>query len=129
MDQDGMSKKRVLLVDDDKELLGVLNDRFVLEGFDVRMVDDGEKALDEARDFHPDIVLLDVMMPGVSGFDALDILKHTPETLGARVIMLTALSQEKDRELAKASGADEYLVKSQVPIEDIVKIAQRVLEK
>ena len=59
-------------------------------------------------------------MPKISGFDVLDILRNTPETTNVRVIMLTALSQQKDRERAEALGVDEYLVKSQVVIGDVV---------
>jgi len=70
--------------------------------------------------FRPDLIVLDAMMPKISGFDVLDILRNTPETTNVRVIMLTALSQQKDRERAEALGVDEYLVKSQVVIGDVV---------
>jgi CheY-like chemotaxis protein len=61
------------------------------------------------------------MMPKISGFDVLDILRNTPETANIHVIMLTALSQPKDKERATALGADDYLVKSQVVISDVVE--------
>jgi len=64
--------------------------------------------------------LLDVMMPKISGFDVLDILRNTPETANVRIIMLTALSQPKDKERAESLGVDDYLVKSQVVIGDVV---------
>ena len=70
---------------------------------------------------HPDLVLLDVMMPKISGFDVLDILRNTPETTNIRVIMLTALSQPKDKERAEQLGVDDYLVKSQVVIDDVIE--------
>jgi CheY-like chemotaxis protein len=70
--------------------------------------------------YKPDLVLLDVMMPKVSGFDVLDILRNTPETANLKVIMLTALSQDSDKQRAEALGADDYLVKSQVVIADVV---------
>jgi DNA-binding response OmpR family regulator len=92
-----------------------------MEGFDVREVHDGENALTEAMAFRPDLILLDVMMPKISGFDVLDILKNTPETMNINVIMLTALSQPKDKERAEQLGVDEYLVKSQVVIGDVVE--------
>jgi DNA-binding response OmpR family regulator len=60
------------------------------------------------------------MMPKINGFDVLDILRNTPETSNVRVIMLTALSQAKDKERAESLGADDYLVKSQVVISDVV---------
>ena len=80
----------------------------------------GEDALATALNYKPDLVLLDVMMPKVSGFDVLDILRNTPETAGLKVIMLTALSQDSDKDRAKALGVDDYLVKSQVVIADVV---------
>ena len=80
----------------------------------------GEDALSATVAFRPDLIVLDAMMPKISGFDVLDILRNTPETTNVRVIMLTALSQQKDRERAEALGVDEYLVKSQVVIGDVV---------
>ena len=80
----------------------------------------GEDALQAAIAAKPDLILLDVMMPKVSGFDVLDILRNTPETQDAKIIMLTALSQESDKEKAKSLGVDDYLIKSQVVIADVV---------
>jgi DNA-binding response OmpR family regulator len=119
-DQPGKHPKRILLVEDDDSLASVYTTRLQAEGFDVRRVADGEEALASARAYKPDLVLLDVMMPKVSGFDVLDILRNTPETANLKVIMLTALSQESDQERAKKLGADDYLVKSQVVISDVI---------
>jgi CheY-like chemotaxis protein len=73
-----------------------------------------------AISYKPDLALLDVMMPKVSGFDVLDILRNTPETANLKVIMLTALSQDSDKERAQALGVEDYLVKSQVVISDVI---------
>lgn len=116
-----MDRKRILLVEDDTSLADVYQARLELEGFDVRQVNNGEDALSVALDFHPDLVLLDAMMPKISGFDVLDILRNTPETTNIRVVMLTALSQPKDKERAENLGVDEYMVKSQVVIGDVVE--------
>jgi DNA-binding response OmpR family regulator len=113
-------KKKILLVEDDQALASVYISRLQLEGFDVRHVLNGEDALSAAIEFKPDLIVLDAMMPKISGFDVLDILRNTPETMNIRVIMLTALSQAKDKELAEKLGADDYLVKSQVVIGDVV---------
>ncbi len=115
------TKKKILLVEDDTALSAVYRSRLELEGFDIREVHNGEDALSAAIDYKPDLVLLDAMMPKISGFDVLDILRNTPETGNIRVIMLTALSQPKDKERAEALGVDEYLVKSQVVISDVVE--------
>ena len=114
------SKKKILLVEDDEVLASVYNARLELEGFDIREVHNGEEALSAALDYRPDLILLDAMMPKISGFDVLDILRNTPETMNLRVVMLTALSQDKDRQRAESLGVDDYLVKSQVVIGDVV---------
>lgn len=115
------TKKKILLVEDDEALAAVYRSRLELEGFETLEVNNGEKALSAAIEFKPDLVLLDVMMPKISGFDVLDILRNTPETANIRVIMLTALSQPKDKEKAQSLGVDDYLVKSQVVIGDVVE--------
>ena len=112
--------KKILLVEDDDALANVYVMRLQAEGFDVKRVANGEDALAAAKDHKPDLVLLDVMMPKVSGFDVLDILRNTPETANLRIIMLTALSQESDKQRAQGLGVDDYLVKSQVVITDVI---------
>jgi len=114
-------KKRILLVEDDTALADVYQARLELEGFEVKQVNNGEDALSAAISFKPDLVLLDAMMPKISGFDVLDILRNTPETTNIKVVMLTALSQPKDKERADSLGVDDYLVKSQVVIGDVVE--------
>jgi DNA-binding response OmpR family regulator len=115
------TKKKILLVEDDAALSGVYKSRLEMEGFDIREVNNGEQALSAALDYKPDLILLDAMMPKISGFDVLDILRNTPETKDIRIIMLTALSQPKDKERAESLGVDDYLVKSQVVIGDVVE--------
>lgn len=112
--------KRILLVEDDDALASVYMTRLQAEGFEMRRVSNGEDALASALSFKPDLVMLDVMMPKVSGFDVLDILRNTPETANLKVVMLTALSQESDKARAESLGVDDYLVKSQVVISDVV---------
>ena len=116
-----MHPKRILLVEDDDALAHVYLMRLQAEGFEVRRVANGEDALADAISFKPDLVLLDVMMPKVSGFDVLDILRNTPETANLKVIMLTALSQESDKQRAETLGVDDYMVKSQVVIADVIE--------
>ena len=120
MDATTQQPKRILLVEDDDALANVYLTRLQAEGFDVKRVANGEDALVSALEYHPDLVLLDVMMPKVSGFEVLDILRNTPETTNLKIIMLTALSQENDKKRAEALGVDDYLVKSQVVIADVI---------
>ena len=112
--------KKILFVEDDDALAGVYLVRLQAEGFEVKRVANGEEALAAATQYKPDLVLLDVMMPKVSGFDVLDILRNTPETANLKVVMLTALSQEADRKRAQDLGVDDYIVKSQVVITDVI---------
>ena len=111
----------ILLVEDDDSLAAVYQTRLEAEGFDIKRVPNGEEALSATLEYKPDLILLDVMMPKVSGFDVLDILRNTPETANTQVIMLTALSQESDKKRAEDLGVDDYLVKSQVVIADVVE--------
>lgn len=121
MDEPTEPKKKILLVEDDIALAAVYKSRLELEEFDTLEVHNGEEALTAAKDYKPDLILLDAMMPKISGFDVLDILRNTPETKDIKVIMLTALSQAKDKERADKLGVDDYLVKSQVVIGDVVE--------
>lgn len=118
-------KSRVLLVEDDQELAEVYTARLEAEGFEVAWTANGEEALAKATQFVPNLILLDIMMPRISGFDVLDILRHTPETKHTKIIVLSALSSEKDIAKAKELGADEFLVKSQTLTADVIaKIKQ-----
>ena len=117
----GGAGKKILLVEDDDALANVYQTRLESEGFQTQRVANGEEALQSALQYKPDLIVLDVMMPKVSGFDVLDILRNTPDTSGVKIVMLTALSQDVDKERAKSLGVNEYLVKSQVVIADVVE--------
>jgi DNA-binding response OmpR family regulator len=113
-------QKTILIVEDDENLANVYETRLQAEGFNTKRVPNGEDAIAAATLAKPDLILLDVMMPKVSGFDVLDILRNTPETANAKIIMLTALSQDSDKERARSLGVNDYLIKSQVVIADVV---------
>jgi two-component system phosphate regulon response regulator PhoB len=118
---------KVLLVEDDFSLRDVYSARFAAEGYTVVTASDGEEALAAAVREHPDLIVLDVMMPKISGFDVLDILRSTPATKATKVIMMTALSQDADRQRGEALGVDKYLVKSQVTLEDVAIAVKQTL--
>ena len=118
---------KIMLVEDDQSLREIYSIRLVAEGYEVVSAGDGEEALALAVQERPNLVISDVMMPKISGFDMLDILRSTPETKGIKVIMMTALSSEDQRQRGEALGADRYLVKSQVGIEDVVNAVHEVL--
>ena len=119
---------RILLVEDDKSLREIYGVRLVAEGYDIISAGDGEEALAMAIKDRPSLIISDVMMPKISGFDMLDILRSTTETRNIKVIMMTALSSEDQRQRGESLGADRYLVKSQVGIEDVVRIVHEVLD-
>jgi CheY-like chemotaxis protein len=118
---------KVLLVEDDNNLREIYEARLQAEGYEIASAMDGEQALVVAKQFKPDLVISDVMMPKISGFEMLDILRNTEGLKNTRVIMLTALGQAEDKTRADSLGADRYLVKSQVTLEDIIRAAHDVL--
>ena len=102
---------KVMLVEDDANLLEIYQARLAAEGFQIVTAKDGEEALAIAVKERPDLIIADIMMPKVSGYDVLDILRNTPETANIKVIMLTALGQDGDKEKADKLGADDYITK------------------
>lgn len=119
---------KIMLVEDDKNLREIYGVRLLAEGYDIVSAGDGEQALVTAIRERPQLIISDVMMPKFSGFDLLDILRQTDETKNIKVIMMTALSSEEQRQRGMQLGADRYLVKSQVGIEDVVHVVHQILE-
>ncbi len=119
---------KVMLVEDDNNLREIYEARLLAEGYEIISAQDGEEALALAVKQRPDLIIADIMMPKISGFDMLDILRSTPETKDTKIIMMTALSQAEDKDRANKLGADRYLVKSQVTLEDVARVAHEVLE-
>ncbi|HUD07337.1 MAG TPA: response regulator [Candidatus Saccharimonadales bacterium] len=120
---------KILLVEDDNSLRGLYKTRLEAEGYIVAIAQDGEEALSIVTKENPDIIILDVMMPKISGFDTLEILRSRPETKGIKVIMMTALSQAQDKARATDLGANRYLVKSQVALEKFIETIKEVLDE
>jgi CheY-like chemotaxis protein len=118
---------KVMLIEDDTNLSEIYQARLEAEGFEIVSAKDGEEALALAVNERPDLIICDVMMPRISGFDMLDILRGTSGIQDTKVIMMTALSQAEDKERAEKLGANRYLVKSQVTLEDVVKTVHEVL--
>lgn len=120
---------KIMLVEDDTNLREIYQARLAAEGYEVVVAKDGEEALAIAVKEKPQLILCDVMMPKVSGFEMLDILRSTSGIQNIKVIMMTALSQAEDKERAEKLGADRYLVKSQVTLEDMAKSVKDVLDE
>jgi len=119
--------KIILLVDDDLTLREMYEERLKAEGFNIIQATNGEEALQKAKETKPNIILLDIMMPKINGFDVLRELKSDAELQSIPVIILTALIQDVDRVQGKKLGAADYIVKSEtMPGEVIVKIKNAI---
>lgn len=122
-------KIKVLVVEDDSFLAGIYTTKLGLEGFDVLSASDGEAGLKVAKKDLPDIILLDILMPKMDGFEVLDALKKDPTTEKIPVIILTNLGQKEDVERGLKGGAIDYLIKAHfVPADTVAKI-RKVLAK
>jgi len=117
----------ILLVEDDSNLREIYGARLEAEGYSIVAASDGEEALAASVREKPDLIISDVMMPKISGFDMLDILRSTPETENVKVVMMTALGQDEDKQRGESLGADRYLVKSQVTLDDVVSIVNELI--
>lgn len=118
---------KILLAEDDNSLREIYGTRLLAEGYDIVSAPDGEAALQMAVKEHPDLILSDIMMPRISGFEMIDILRSQDETKNIKIIVMTALSTDGQREKGESLGVDRYLVKSQVGIEDVVAAIHEVL--
>lgn len=118
----------VLIVDDDPELLQLLTDGLELLGsFTVVQAKDGIEGLEQFFEIHPDCVIIDVVMPGLDGYQLVKALRGDPSSAGTPLIILTALAQEKNAFVGLAAGADQYLVKP-VKLRNLVEAVQRAVE-
>jgi DNA-binding response OmpR family regulator len=120
-------KPKILYIEDDITLSGMYTIRMQAEGFEVLQAHDGDTALQAIKTFHPDLVLTDLMMPNLSGYDIIDILRNTVDTANVKIVVMSALSQPEDIEKAKKLGADDFIIKSQVMMEDIIARIRTVL--
>jgi DNA-binding response OmpR family regulator len=115
-------KRRVLLADDDPALRRLIVTTLGEDDFDLFQAADGEEALRAAREHHPGLIVLDVNMPRLDGFEVCRRLKADPTTAGVKVVMLTARGADADRQRAREVGADDYFVKPFSPLQLLNKI-------
>ena len=105
------SKKQILIIEDEPDIQELLSFNLDNNGYKVYTASNGEKGLEIARKEHPDLILLDLMLPGIHGLDVCRIIKSDQETSGISIIMLTALGQEEDIIKGLETGADDYVTK------------------
>ena len=116
----------ILCADDDPDILALLALRLEGAGFRVARAADGEQALALARELHPSVAVLDVMMPRLMGLEVLEALRADPATHDLRVILVSARAQESDVEVGLAAGADAYLAKP-FQASDLIELVQSLL--
>jgi two-component system alkaline phosphatase synthesis response regulator PhoP len=117
-----MNKGKILVVDDEVYILHILDFSLNAEGYEVITAEDGEQAIEKAKQEEPDLVVLDVMMPKVDGYEACRKLKQDPKMKDVPVILLTAKGRDIDRKLGLEVGADDYITKPFSPNKLIEKI-------
>lgn len=120
---------KVLMVDDDKMLLDMYKERLNLAGYSVESSVNGEECLAKIHQVKPDIILLDIMMPKVNGYETLASIKSDPATKDIPVIILSALVRDINKSRAIEAGADDYIIKSEVMPADVIKKIENVLAK
>ena len=119
-----MAKGKILVVDDEVNITQILEFSIGAEGYEVVTAANGEEAIDKARREQPDLIILDVMMPKIDGFEACRILKANPLTKGIPVVLLTAKGRDIDKRLGQEVGATDYIVKPFSPNKLIDRIHQ-----
>jgi diguanylate cyclase (GGDEF)-like protein len=112
----------ILVVDDDPDIARFVEVNLRSAGYDVSVASDGEQALEKAAALRPDLVLLDVMMPRIDGFEVAQRLRRNPQTASTSIIMLTAKALSTDKVLGLTAGADDYIIKPFDPIELLARV-------
>src|ERR671914_2467859 len=112
----------ILVVDDDPDIARFVEVNLRSAGYDVSVAGDGQEALDRAADLRPDLVLLDVMMPRLDGFEVAQRLRKNPQTANTSIIMLTAKALSADKVTGLQSGADDYIIKPFDPVELLARV-------
>ena len=121
-----MPEATVLVVDDDPVIQKLLQVNFEMEGYTVLTAGDGEEGLERARADHPDVIVLDVMMPKMNGLEVVDALKAAADTAGIPIVLLSAKAQEADIQAGKDTGADDYVTKPFDPLDLLDRVAALV---
>jgi two-component system, OmpR family, response regulator VicR len=116
-----MTNKKILIVEDDKFLADVFLTKLTKEGFNVIQAFNGDDAIMMTKKYHPDLILLDIIMPKKDGFEVLKEIKNDEEILDIPVIIMSNLGQEDDVIMGKKLKAAEYLIKTNISLSDIVK--------
>lgn len=122
-----MAATKVLIVEDDKALIDMYKTKFEREGFEVHTCENGLDAVKRISEILPDIVFLDIMMPGYDGFYALEVIKKFVPGFTGKILVFSNLNDADTVEKAKSLGADGFIVKANVTPREAVEIARKTL--
>ena len=119
--------KKVLIIEDDPYIADMYAMKFRMNEYEVKLAKNGEKAFDELQKEKPDIILLDLLMPGMDGYEFLEKFKKEKEFKNIKVIILTNLGQKREIERGLKLGADDYAVKAYFTPKEVVKKVEKIL--
>lgn len=120
---------KVLIIDDDDFLLDIYSTKFRDSGFLVEIAKEGKDIEEKARKLNPDLILLDLVMPNVDGFEMLKLLKKPEVAPNARIAILSNLDQKEDIDKGLSLGADDYIIKADFTPSEVVERTKKLLEK
>lgn len=121
-------RKKILLVEDDQFLSVLLKNRFQQEGFEIVLANNGEEALKILKEGKFDLILMDIILPAKSGFEAMEAITASPQYGRTPIIIVSNLGQESDIARGKELGAIEYFVKAQTPIDELIRRVKEFLK-
>lgn len=124
-----MGKKRILVIEDDQSMQNIYKTKLQQEGYEVLHALDGEEGVRKAKNENPDLVILDLILPKIDGFEVLKQIKKDKKTSDIPVIILSNLGQKEDLEKGLALGADDYLIKAMHPITDVLLKIRKQLQR
>jgi CheY-like chemotaxis protein len=120
---------KILIIEDDPLMFRMFQRLFEIEGYDVVSIDDGQKGIEKAKEWKPKLILLDIMMPKMNGFEVLDALKADSSVKEIPVIILSNLTGQKEIDTSMSKGAAGYIVKSEHDPDEVLKLIKEILAK
>lgn len=122
-------KEKILIIEDDRFIAKMYQTKLSLEGYAVETAENGTQGVEKIKSFSPDLVLLDIIMPEMDGFGVLEAIRDDDTINSTPVVVMSNLAQEDHLKRAKALGAKDYIIKSQLTPMDVVKKIKDVLAK
>ena len=122
-------EKEILIVEDDLFLSSLLKNRLQKDGLRVSLAKDGQEAIQSLKNLKPDLILLDIILPGKSGFEVLEEMRSNPQLQDAPVMIISNLGQEGDIEKGRELGAIEYFVKARTSIDELIRKIQKFFKE